>query len=276
MISKLPFFVLFFSRTIIPPAFFFVIIIIITYCMKKSLPPLLHKTRPQSACSADTQHNELPAARKLKGLKNTDHIQGDLSLSLLQTRLDLLESTCSRLKIELRQKDAKLTDAVKCQNDLAKTVESLEFRFEFLCSKVNAIEGRACSASTMSSEASFLYPCENNAANLLLNRATEYIFPGDGDSVNSSGFPYDIRIFLQRIKELNQIAGEGISIVTVVDGTSRLKTPEKLTLSLYKNGIILQNGAFRDYKDPSAKLLMKDIMDGFFPYELKDLHPEGG
>ncbi|ORY40216.1 hypothetical protein BCR33DRAFT_740476 [Rhizoclosmatium globosum] len=84
-----------------------------------------------------------------------------------------------------------------------------------------------------------------------------------------------MQLFNQRIKELNHIAGEGVAVIKVVDGTSRLKTPEKLVLSVYSNGIILQNGQLRPHNDPSVKLFMRDILDGYFPYELKDLYPDG-
>ena len=46
------------------------------------------------------------------------------------------------------------------------------------------------------------------------------------------------------------------------------KTKNKLKLKLYKNGFILNDGEFRDIKDPLNKKFMDDVEKGYIPKEL--------
>jgi UBX domain-containing protein 1 len=46
------------------------------------------------------------------------------------------------------------------------------------------------------------------------------------------------------------------------------KTKNKLKLAIYKNGFILEDGPFRDKKDPVNKKFMDDIEKGYIPNEL--------
>ncbi|GAQ84682.1 hypothetical protein KFL_002000170 [Klebsormidium nitens] len=52
--------------------------------------------------------------------------------------------------------------------------------------------------------------------------------------------------------------------------------PASIPLTIYANGIQLGNGTeFRPAGSPAARSLLADILDGFFPYELKGTHPDG-
>ena len=46
------------------------------------------------------------------------------------------------------------------------------------------------------------------------------------------------------------------------------KTKDKLKLKVYKNGFILNDGEFRDIKEPSNKKFMEDVEKGYIPKEL--------
>ena len=46
------------------------------------------------------------------------------------------------------------------------------------------------------------------------------------------------------------------------------KTKSKLKLKLYKNGFILDDGEFRDIKDPVNKKFMDEVEKGYIPKEL--------
>ncbi|KAJ3163304.1 UBX domain-containing protein 11 [Geranomyces variabilis] len=89
-------------------------------------------------------------------------------------------------------------------------------------------------------------------------------------------FPFDFPRLLASIRELNVLAGEHVASVTVDGrGTRQLKAPASLPLTLYRNGFILAAGSFRDYRDPAAAAFMRDIAEGYFPYELKPQYPDG-
>ncbi|KAJ3221274.1 UBX domain-containing protein 11, partial [Chytriomyces hyalinus] len=152
------------------------------------------------------------------------------------------------------------------------SVAALEFRLEFLHSKVTLLETDLASSRASSA-----------ASRRFSNRASsEELIPADDDAVKRAlsadtciQFPYDMTVIQLRIKELNAAAGENESVVDVVDGKSFLKFPEKLEIEVYSDGITLKKGPLRKFSDHATKLFMRDIIDGYFPYELKHLYPEG-
>ncbi|KFZ63067.1 UBX domain-containing protein 11, partial [Podiceps cristatus] len=85
----------------------------------------------------------------------------------------------------------------------------------------------------------------------------------------------DFDLILENVKDLNTLAGEGISQVEHTPGGARLRQPEPLPLTLYQNGIVMFNGPFRPYEDPSTQQCLQDIMDGYFPSELQTRYPDG-
>nr|DBA33757.1 TPA: hypothetical protein GDO54_001395 [Pyxicephalus adspersus] len=115
------------------------------------------------------------------------------------------------------------------------------------------------------------------------------VWVGDDDSANtaeqkttssSSGlssntFQPDFDLILENLRDLNVLGGEGVSQIQYSARSARLKPPDPIPLTLYKNGIILFQGPFRSYQEPSTQQCIKDIMDGFFPSELQALFPDG-
>ncbi|XP_014804099.1 PREDICTED: UBX domain-containing protein 11 [Calidris pugnax] len=85
----------------------------------------------------------------------------------------------------------------------------------------------------------------------------------------------DFDLILEKVKDLNVLAGEGISQIEHTPGGARLRQPKPLPLTLYQNGIVMFNGAFRPYEDPSTQQCLQDIMDGYFPSELQMRYPDG-
>ncbi|KAM9532348.1 UBX domain-containing protein 11 isoform 1-T1 [Guaruba guarouba] len=85
----------------------------------------------------------------------------------------------------------------------------------------------------------------------------------------------DFDLLLEKVKDLNLLAGEGISYIKHMPGGARLRQPEPLPLTLYQNGIVMFNGPFRPYEDPSTQQCLQDIMDGYFPSELQMRYPDG-
>lgn len=48
-----------------------------------------------------------------------------------------------------------------------------------------------------------------------------------------------------------------------------------MPLALYANGFLMYNGPFRPYTDGTAQMCMRDLMDGYFPWELRQRYPDG-
>ncbi|XP_075765145.1 UBX domain-containing protein 11 isoform X1 [Pelodiscus sinensis] len=85
----------------------------------------------------------------------------------------------------------------------------------------------------------------------------------------------DLDLILENLKELNVLAGEGVSRIEYTAGGARLRQPEAVSLTFYQNGIVMFNGPFRAYEEPSTQQCLQDLMDGYFPSELQARYPEG-
>uniref|UniRef100_G3W9H0 UBX domain-containing protein 11 n=1 Tax=Sarcophilus harrisii TaxID=9305 RepID=G3W9H0_SARHA len=85
----------------------------------------------------------------------------------------------------------------------------------------------------------------------------------------------DFDELLENLRDLSLLAGEGQSLVHTSSSMAVLKTPEPVPLTLYQNGIIMFNGPFRPFSDVSTQQCIQDILDGFFPSELKKIYPSG-
>ena len=51
--------------------------------------------------------------------------------------------------------------------------------------------------------------------------------------------------------------------------------PDPIQLTLYANGILMFEGPFRPFTEPSTRSCVQDIMDGYFPGELQERYPDG-
>ncbi|EGD82442.1 ubiquitin carboxyl-terminal hydrolase 12 [Salpingoeca rosetta] len=93
----------------------------------------------------------------------------------------------------------------------------------------------------------------------------------------SAEFKVDFDQVVRNVDELNLLAGDGAAKIERDGDTNmaRLKHTQRVPLTLYSNGFLLFEGPFRSYDDGTAQMFMRDLMDGYFPWELKDRFPEG-
>ncbi|XP_053254678.1 UBX domain-containing protein 11 isoform X1 [Podarcis raffonei] len=82
-------------------------------------------------------------------------------------------------------------------------------------------------------------------------------------------------LIFANLKDLNALAGEGMSQIEHTAGGARLKQLDSIPLTFYQNGIVMFQGPFRSYEEPSTQQLLRDIMDGYFPSELQKRYPDG-
>ncbi|MEQ2178302.1 hypothetical protein GOODEAATRI_012625 [Goodea atripinnis] len=115
------------------------------------------------------------------------------------------------------------------------------------------------------------------------------IWVGDGDTSDSEesqqttssglsadrGFQMNFDLVLQRIRELNVLAGEGESFIQATGSGAKLAKKDPIPLRLYRNGIVMFDGPFRSYQEHSTQECMQDLMDGYFPSELQQRFPDG-
>ncbi|KAM9852148.1 UBX domain-containing protein 11 [Aulostomus maculatus] len=88
-------------------------------------------------------------------------------------------------------------------------------------------------------------------------------------------FHMNFDLVLQRIRELNILAGEGESFIRSTATGAQLARKEPVKLQLYSNGIVMFDGPFRSYEEPSTQQCIQDLMDGYFPSELQERFPDG-
>ncbi|KAI5092491.1 UBX domain-containing protein 11 isoform X1 [Silurus meridionalis] len=88
-------------------------------------------------------------------------------------------------------------------------------------------------------------------------------------------FSLNYDLVLQNIRNLNLLAAEGGTRITLVPGGAKLTQRPAVDLQLYTNGMVMSNEPFRSYTEPQTQKFLQDLMDGFFPSELQDRFPHG-
>eukprot|EP00747_Dinoflagellata_sp_TGD_P165599 gnl/TRDRNA2_/TRDRNA2_187091_c0_seq1.p1 gnl/TRDRNA2_/TRDRNA2_187091_c0~~gnl/TRDRNA2_/TRDRNA2_187091_c0_seq1.p1 ORF type:complete len:560 (+),score=119.67 gnl/TRDRNA2_/TRDRNA2_187091_c0_seq1:127-1680(+) len=91
----------------------------------------------------------------------------------------------------------------------------------------------------------------------------------------------DIDVIETMVKTLNSsVEKEGPRVVSSRVGKAvhaRLVSEEKppLPLTFFRDGLKLGEQAFCVYESPTAQQVIRDVLDGYFPYVLKDQYPDG-
>ena len=84
----------------------------------------------------------------------------------------------------------------------------------------------------------------------------------------------DTEVLSRRIEELNFIA-EKQTIITNAYGMKEFKALDPVQIFFFKNGMIIKGFQFYPYYSKQAQSILSDILDGYFPYDLKKKYPEG-
>ncbi|GLH10842.1 Protein of unknown function, partial [Gryllus bimaculatus] len=95
------------------------------------------------------------------------------------------------------------------------------------------------------------------------------------DSSMPSNSSIDFGKLLQAVQELNLIAGQGESKMCYTKSGATFQRSAGIPLTLYANGLILNNGSYRSYDDDSTQQFLQDILDGYFPSEFQNDYPDG-
>nr|XP_025134474.1 UBX domain-containing protein 11 isoform X9 [Bubalus bubalis] len=94
-----------------------------------------------------------------------------------------------------------------------------------------------------------------------------------GDSLVPPEVDFDR--LLASLKDLSELVEDSDTQVMPVPERVPHRTLEPIPLRLYRNGIVMFDGPFRPFHDPSTQRCLRDILDGFFPSELQWLYPDG-
>ncbi|XP_047648685.1 UBX domain-containing protein 11 isoform X2 [Phacochoerus africanus] len=94
-----------------------------------------------------------------------------------------------------------------------------------------------------------------------------------GDSLVPPEVDFDR--LLASLKDLSELVVDSDTQVTPVPSRVPHHALEPIPLKLYRNGIMMFDGPFRPFFEPSTQRCLRDILDGFFPSELQRLYPDG-
>ncbi|XP_067867553.1 UBX domain-containing protein 11 isoform X2 [Heterodontus francisci] len=100
-------------------------------------------------------------------------------------------------------------------------------------------------------ETSSVYLKEEEELQEVPNPSWPVSYPGDAAM---KSFQMDFDLVLENLKDLNILAGEGEARVEHIMGGARLKRPDPIPLTLFKNGIVMFNGPFRSFDEPSTQV----------------------
>lgn len=194
-------------------------------------------------------------------------------LTVMASRLAKLEDTIQALKVEASYKEK---EQGKTELKYKKDVERLESENCLLKDQIHQMETFLNDyglvwVGTTSEEIEQL----SNNMNPPDATQSEDVYQEGVDEVQISQLKVDMEKIKHNIGELNILAGEGKAEVVTKGGMRRLKEPDPVSLTFYSNGFVLLEGPFRPYNVPSSLPFIKDIMDGYFPYELKEKYPDG-
>lgn len=60
------------------------------------------------------------------------------------------------------------------------------------------------------------------------------------------------------------------------EGVHRLEKPKPVVIVFFRNGLAMKAaGGFHPYYSKQAQSILSDILDGYFPYDLKKSYPDG-
>ena len=95
--------------------------------------------------------------------------------------------------------------------------------------------------------------------------------PGQGPE--ALGFELDMHKILAHAKELNGITGQ--KRLAKHGPIRQFETLPEVCITFYKDGLLVRNGPARSYAMKESRLLVRDLIDGYFPFEFKQDFPEG-
>lgn len=85
----------------------------------------------------------------------------------------------------------------------------------------------------------------------------------------------DIRVLARRVQELNIIAEQDAGRWVAQGNMRQFKPLEPVPIFFFQNGLILRGFPFRPYSSHHAQSLLSDLLEGYFPFDLKKQYPDG-
>ncbi|XP_035528926.1 UBX domain-containing protein 11 [Morone saxatilis] len=233
---------------------------------------------PHPLLTSHTRPNDSSTSKSKAPLKKGAPPSDFELMSAMMQRVTLLEKTVRSQAQEIERKDKRITVLEEklrllkesgCTHDPSGR-DDLERRCQHLQSQV-------CEMESFLNDYGLIWvgdgESSDSAESEQPHNAERGLWQPDPSEVRSFHMNFDL--VLQRIRELNVLAGEGECFVQSTATGAHLAKKDPIQLSLYSNGVVMFEGPFRSYQERSTQRCMQDLMDGYFPSELQERFPDG-
>ncbi|KAI3360428.1 hypothetical protein L3Q82_002330 [Scortum barcoo] len=227
---------------------------------------------PDPPLTSHTAANEASTSKSKAPLKKGAPPSDFELMSAMMQRLTLLEKTVRSQAEEIERKDKRISVLENKQRLLKESGSTHEL--ERRCQQ---LQDQVCEMESFLNDYGLIWVGDGESSDSAESEQPHNSERGlrqpDTSAVRSFRMNFDL--VLQRIKELNILAGEGECFVQSTATGAQLAKKDPIPLSLYRNGIVMFSGPFRSYEEHSTQLCMRDLMDGYFPSELQERFPDG-
>ncbi|XP_045902069.1 UBX domain-containing protein 11 isoform X1 [Micropterus dolomieu] len=229
-----------------------------------NLPPTSHS----SASPASTSKSKAPLK---KGAPPSDF---ELMSAMIQ-RVNLLEKTVKSQAQEIERKDKRISvleEKLRLLKESEKVLSHDLSGRDSLERRCQQLEKQVFEMESFLNDYGLMWVGDVESSD-----SAEVEQPGllNPDASVVRNFHMNFDLVLQRIKELNVLAGDGECFIKSTATGAQLAKKDTIRLSLYSNGIVMFDGPFRSYQEHSTQECMQDLMDGYFPSELQERFPDG-
>eukprot|EP00041_Stephanoeca_diplocostata_P018447 m.386520 g.386520 ORF g.386520 m.386520 type:complete len:511 (+) comp21015_c0_seq1:318-1850(+) len=209
-----------------------------------------------------------------KGAKRTAGTSDLELLSAMTARLSKAESALKIANAEIERQHKVLCDQERQIAELKlqqtdETNDNLKVRYMRLQTKTHQME-------SFLQDYGMIWVGDDDIDDMDTGSATDNSLHTPADAPPDPHASINFDKVIRNIGELNALAGEGVGkVVQKADGSRQIEMPAPVALRLYQNGVLMFQGPFRDYNEPTTQQLIQDFLDGFFPSELQSRYPDG-
>ncbi|KAG2379521.1 hypothetical protein C9374_006638 [Naegleria lovaniensis] len=200
----------------------------------------------------------------------------DLTITLL-SRLKKLEQTCSEQKILLTSRESTIKDLQdvihKQKIQIEKQKKDLDQQQSTMNTMLRVLDDHDIKHPFNSS----YKPVKNNTSSITPEVAVPSSVTPPQITDDDMGPHINMKLLEQRVQALNKMIDdeELMEVSKTNSNVKQLKQKPVSIVTFWKNGIVVDNGPFKPYKWQITKAFLTDILDGYFPYEFKEKHPDG-
>jgi hypothetical protein len=219
------------------------------------------------------------------GSSGTESIKDDMSMvTAMAARLRVAESQVKALREDCKVKDRLIYDLQKRLTELSSTSNPQE-RPKTAPSKELPLRGNGDLVMIKESNARLRLQLEE-MHQFLADYGLKWV--GDDNKISDAecqkvkqpsqgpealGFELDMQRILAHAKELNGITGQ--KRLAKHGPIRQFENLPEVCITFYADGLLVRNGPARAYAMKESRLLVRDLIDGYFPFEFKADFPDG-